>query len=117
MIACSNNGPGNQEAVHDHDSSVQTATRDSSKKSLPAETTKQIGGADIKIAYHAPAVRGRVIWGGLVAYDAVWVTGAHRATSLEASKDFQRLVSRFPFTKLAIIFNSLIPNKLTHRIA
>lgn len=31
----------------------------------------------------SPAVRGRVIWGGLVPFDNVWVTGAHSATSIE----------------------------------
>ena len=39
------------------------------------------------IKYHAPAVRGRTIWGGLVPYGEVWVTGAHSATSLELDKD------------------------------
>ncbi len=33
-------------------------------------------------------MRGRIIWGGLVPYDAVWVTGAHKATTLEIGKDF-----------------------------
>jgi hypothetical protein len=32
-------------------------------------------------------VRGRVIWGGLVAYGQVWVTGAHNATSIEFTQD------------------------------
>lgn len=30
-----------------------------------------------------PAVRGRIVWGGLVPYDQVWVTGAHMATNLQ----------------------------------
>ena len=29
------------------------------------------------------SVRGRIIWGGLVRYEEVWVTGAHNATSLK----------------------------------
>lgn len=28
-----------------------------------------------------------MIWGGLVAYDNVWVTGAHKATNIEFDKD------------------------------
>lgn len=41
------------------------------------------------IRYNAPAVRGRVIWGELVPYNSVWVTGAHDATSLEIGKAFR----------------------------
>lgn len=32
-------------------------------------------------------MRERIIWGGLVPFDKVWVTGAHSATSIEFSKD------------------------------
>ena len=39
----------------------------------------------IDINYSSPGVRERTIWGGLVAYDQVWVTGAHRATSVNFS--------------------------------
>ncbi len=87
-LACSNNDSDKQKGEHD---SLQTATviKDTSKKSIPSETRKWVGNTDIKINYHSPGVRGRVIWGGLVPYDAVWVTGAHRATSMEIGKDFQ----------------------------
>jgi hypothetical protein len=34
-------------------------------------------------------VRGRIIWGGLVPFDQVWVTGAHSATSIEFSNKVQ----------------------------
>ncbi len=60
---------------------------DTLKGSLDAMAVGRIGGVDIKILYHSPAVRGRIIWGGLVAFDKVWVTGAHSATSIEFSKD------------------------------
>ncbi|GAB3542420.1 hypothetical protein GCM10027443_43240 [Pontibacter brevis] len=56
---------------------------DTLKGSLKAEAHGKIDPAHITIAYHSPAARGRVIWGGLVAYNQVWVTGAHSATSLE----------------------------------
>ena len=39
------------------------------------------------IQYYAPAVRGRMIWGGLDPFDEVWVTGAHSATNWEFIKD------------------------------
>ena len=56
---------------------------DTLKGSLKAEAHGMIGPAHLTIAYHSPAVRGRVIWGGLVAKDQIWVTGAHSATSLQ----------------------------------
>ena len=42
-----------------------------------------VGNAHLHITYHSPGVKGRVIWGGLVPYDQVWVTGAHDATNLQ----------------------------------
>lgn len=59
---------------------------DTLKGSLKAEAHGQIGNAHLTVNYHSPAVRGRMIWGGLVAYDQVWVTGAHSATSLITDK-------------------------------
>lgn len=47
-----------------------------------------INGDSVKINYHSPGVRKRIIWGGLVPYDEVWVTGAHDATTLEVPKAF-----------------------------
>jgi hypothetical protein len=45
-----------------------------------------MGSDSIRITYHSPAVRKRIIWGGLVPYGEVWVTGAHNATTLETSR-------------------------------
>lgn len=59
------------------------AERDTLKGSLKAVATGKIGGTVVTINYHSPAVRGRVIWGGLVPMDQVWVTGAHKATAVE----------------------------------
>lgn len=61
--------------------------QDTLKGSLPAEATGKIGDTEINISYHSPAVRGRIVWGGLVPFDKVWVTGAHMATSIEFSAD------------------------------
>lgn len=60
---------------------------DTLKGSLKAEAHGQIGNAHLMLNYHSPAVRGRMIWGGLVAYNQVWVTGAHSATTLTTDKD------------------------------
>lgn len=57
--------------------------RDTLKGSLKAISTGRIGNTFTTINYHSPAVRGRVVWGGLVPFDQVWVTGAHMATSIE----------------------------------
>jgi hypothetical protein len=59
------------------------AERDTLKGSLKALFIGKIGSTVTTINYYSPAVRGRVIWGGLVPIDQVWVTGAHKATSIE----------------------------------
>jgi len=58
---------------------------DTLKGSLKAVASGSIGSTSIVVNYHSPAVRGRVIWGGLVPFDNVWVTGAHKATNIEFS--------------------------------
>lgn len=57
--------------------------QDTLKGSLAAVATGTVGNTHVKITYHSPAVRERIIWGGLVPYDKVWVTGAHMATTVE----------------------------------
>jgi hypothetical protein len=76
---------------HNHNGTATTpqAQGDTTKKSIPKEAHAQIGVAHITIKYHAPAVRARTIWGGLVPLGEVWVTGAHSATSFEINKDFK----------------------------
>lgn len=74
-----------QTTDHNHTPTVKTDTV--IKKSTPQEEHAQLGATHITILYSAPAVRGRIIWGGLVAYDQVWVTGAHRATSFEVDRE------------------------------
>ena len=59
------------------------------KASPPAEVTTSINGADIKINYSQPSVKGREIWGGLVPLNKVWRTGANEATTFETSKDIK----------------------------
>lgn len=64
------------------------AKGDTSKRSIKSSAVGKIGDANVTINYHSPGVRKRVIWGGLVPYDEVWVTGAHNATSIEVDKSF-----------------------------
>lgn len=62
--------------------------KDTTKKSIKSMAFGVISGDSIKISYHSPGVRKRIIWGGLVPYDEVWVTGAHDATTIEVNKPF-----------------------------
>lgn len=57
--------------------------KDTSKKSIKSMAVAVINGDSVKINYHSPGVRKRIIWGGLVPYNEVWVTGAHDATNIE----------------------------------
>lgn len=56
--------------------------KDTTKKSIKSLAVGVINGDSIIVSYHSPGVRKRVIWGGLVPYGEVWVTGAHDATTI-----------------------------------
>jgi hypothetical protein len=105
LFACTNNSSVKQEREQNAEAPPAASA---GKKSIPSETSKQIGNTMIKIAYTAPAVRGRVIWGELVPYDKIWVTGAHNATSLEIGKDFRIGNKTIPAGKYALF---TIPGK------
>jgi Protein of unknown function (DUF2911) len=81
---------------------------DTLKGSLKAYAKGKAGDAEIKITYHSPAVRSRIVWGGLVPFDKVWVTGAHMATTFEINKDFEVDGKNIPAGKYAIF---TIPGK------
>lgn len=88
IVACKDDDHSN----HGNDAAVITKTEagrtDTAKKSIKAIVQNKIGAAGFQIWYHSPAVRDRVIWGGLVPFDELWVTGAHNATSIESDRDF-----------------------------
>ena len=73
---------------HEHATTPPVAA-DTLKKSIPKEVHAQLGVAHHMIHYYSPAVRGRAIWGGLVPFGEVWVTGAHRATTWEFDKPIE----------------------------
>lgn len=62
---------------------AEQSLADTLKGSLKAKAMGTIGNTGITINYYSPAARGRIIWGGLIPFDNVWVTGAHRATSMD----------------------------------
>jgi len=66
-----------------------TADKPARKKPLSPkrEAMAMVGENHIHIDYSSPSVRGRVIWGGLVPYNQVWSTGAHKATAISFGKD------------------------------
>lgn len=61
--------------------------KDSTKKSIKSVAEGKIGSATFTINYHSPGVRKRIIWGGLVPFEEVWVTGAHDATAITFDSD------------------------------
>ncbi|MEK7226269.1 MAG: DUF2911 domain-containing protein [Bacteroidota bacterium] len=82
--------------------------RDTTKKSIKSMAYAIVNGDSIKINYHSPGVRKRIIWGGLVPYDEVWVTGAHDATTLEIPRPFVVNGKEIPAGKYAFF---TIPGK------
>ena len=103
VTSCNNQG---DHAEHGTDkpviiSKTKDGETDTIKKSLPAYVENKIGPARFKISYHSPAVRGRIIWGGLVPFDQVWVTGAHNATRIESDNSFIIANTTIPAGKYA----------------
>jgi hypothetical protein len=109
-LSCNEKDPKKEEPVAvesaSADGAVITKTEnrvmDTLKKSIRAYVKNKIGPADFKIAYHSPAVRNRIIWGGLVPFDQIWVTGAHMATSIETNRDFIIDKKKIPAGKYAL---------------
>lgn len=73
------------ETDHQHHTTAPADIDQNTTKSIPREAHGQVGDTHVTIEYSSPGVRGRVIWGGLVSYDQIWVTGAHRATKVTFS--------------------------------
>ncbi len=68
------------------------AARDAAGRGLgplsPQDSVRAtVGGAHIAIDYQRPSRRGRLIFGGLVPWDAVWRTGANSATSFTTDRN------------------------------
>ncbi len=80
---------GCKQAATDH--SAHGAGNDEQPKPKSPKTSAMgnVGDAHIHIDYSSPSMRGRTIWGGLIEYDKVWATGAHRATTINFSKDVE----------------------------
>lgn len=79
----------NETAKNDYADSVNmNLIKEDLMKSSPRRTACiQTESAKIEVNYGSPGVKGRIIWGGLVPYNEVWVTGAHHATKITFSQD------------------------------
>jgi hypothetical protein len=85
MFAC---GQQNEHDQHQsHQSSNSEVLQDTAKGSPHRTVMANIGELHVHMEYNSPAVRKRIIWGGLVPFDEVWVSGAHMATSISFSGD------------------------------
>jgi hypothetical protein len=87
IFACKNNKQN--QSGNQHQNHKMEKTSSSSKKTLSPHKSAMamIGDAHIHIDYSSPSVRGRMIYGGLLAYGEVWQSGAHNATWIETNKD------------------------------
>lgn len=86
---------------------------DTSKTAVKPKSPKMtamamVGDNHVHIDYGSPSVRGRNIWNGLVAYNQVWSSGAHKATWIEFSKDVTIKGKQIPKGKYGFF---TIPNK------
>lgn len=88
FASCGGNTENQTTAVPTEDHSQhQTASEKQPASKSPKKTAMEIvDGNHIHIDYSSPSVRGRQIFGGLVAYGEVWATGAHKATWIQFDK-------------------------------
>lgn len=89
-VACNNNSAETAATTDEHSNHSTAASEEApAKKPLSPRTSTManIGNTHVHIDYSSPGVRDRTVWGGLVAYDQVWVTGAHKATSIDFNQD------------------------------
>ena len=89
LMSCKNGNSNKEE--HNHQEMIKVDDEKSKKKVLSPHTSAMamVSDAHIHIDYSSPGVRGRIIFGGLLAYDQVWQSGAHMATWIETNKDLQ----------------------------
>lgn len=86
-FACSPKTESTSESEMDHSQHMTPADSTQQKpKSPKTSAMAMVSGNHIHIDYSSPSVRGRQIFGGLVAFGEVWSTGAHMATSIQFEK-------------------------------
>lgn len=99
LWACQSENKSNHQ---DHSQHTNSQVVSDTTKGSPARVAMaNIGNTHVHIKYNSPAVRKRIIWGGLVPFDEVWVTGAHTATSFDFSADVRIAGTVIPKGKYA----------------
>lgn len=78
------------------------ATITFAQKSPRKQAKGQIGETSVEVDYGAPSVKGRVIWGELVAYDKVWRAGANENTTISFDKDVMVKGQKVPAGKYGL---------------
>ncbi len=96
-----------QAVVYDNPNAIEN---DTMPKSIKAMTVGKIEAVTATIQYSSPKVRGRAIWGELVPFEKVWVTGANNATSIEFDRAVEVAGTVIPAGKYAFF---TIPGKET----
>lgn len=64
---------------------VASACQRGARKSQPAYVVQHLGSTTLEVRYNRPSARGRVLFGGIVPYGAVWCPGADEATTFETN--------------------------------
>jgi hypothetical protein len=88
VVGCKNQNKSEKKEIPNVQE-IKQQVKSVKKKVLSPHATAMtmIGDAHIHMDYSSPGVRNRIIFGGLLSYDAVWQAGAHNATWLETNKD------------------------------
>jgi Protein of unknown function (DUF2911) len=98
-------------AQHENHQPKVDSTKPAAKPKSPKMVAMEmIGDNHVHIDYGSPSVRGRAVWNGLVAYNQVWSTGAHKATWIDFSQDVMIQGKHIPKGKYGFF---TIPNKKT----
>lgn len=87
MAAACSSGTTTTEETSNDEEVVEEVEDKSKRPSPPATATANVSGTNITIDYSSPAVKGRQVWGDLVAYDKVWRTGANEANVFTVDQD------------------------------
>lgn len=96
-----------------HAPKVDTSKTTAKPKSPKMAAMAMVGNNHVHIDYGSPSVRGRAIWNGLVAYNQVWSSGAHKATWIDFAQDVMISGKHIPKGKYGFF---TIPNKKTWTI-
>ncbi len=93
-----------------HEQKTDTSKIATKPKSPKMAAMAIVGENHVHIEYGSPSVRGRNIWNGLVAYNQVWATGAHKATWIDFGQDVMIQGKHIPKGKYGFF---TIPDKKT----